>query len=181
MQLFLKDNLTIWAVFFYFCFWTAFIIRVEIYRRYIGLGCTRSALARKLIWKGILVYRRYIGACCTRSAVDLLKVFTTIRNTSITEVNLECKSWMSAIIGLYIVSQLKILVSGEVKGFIRPFEFWFLWWMLCSPWNSRFRTGIISYLKQTLTAPQQRVGQRGTCSRSCVSTFLKNSNQRIYL
>ena len=49
----------------------------EIYRRYIGPSCTRSALARQLIWKGILIYRRYIGGGCTRSAVEFLKVFTT--------------------------------------------------------------------------------------------------------
>jgi len=41
----------------------------EIYRRYIGPSCTRSALARQLIWKGILIYRRYIGAGCTRSVL----------------------------------------------------------------------------------------------------------------
>ena len=33
-----------------------------------------AALARQLIWKGILIYRRYIGAGCTRSAVKFLKV-----------------------------------------------------------------------------------------------------------
>ena len=77
MQLYLKDNLTIWEVFLCFCFWTAFTIKVEIYRQYIGPGCTRSALARQLIWKGILIYRRYIGAGCTRTAVDRLKIFTT--------------------------------------------------------------------------------------------------------
>jgi len=76
MQLFLKDNLTIWAIFFFcFCFWTAFPIKVEIYRQYIGPGCTRSALARELIWKGILIYRRYIGAGCTRSALARQLIF----------------------------------------------------------------------------------------------------------
>ena len=75
MQLFLKDILTIWAVFFCFCFWTAFTKEVEIYRRYIGPGCTRSALARQLIWKGILIYRRYIGAGCTRSALARHLIF----------------------------------------------------------------------------------------------------------
>ena len=68
-----KVNPTIWAVFFYF--WTACTITVEIYRRYIGAGCTRSALARQLIWKGILIYRRYIGACCTRSALARQLIF----------------------------------------------------------------------------------------------------------
>ena len=72
MQLFLKDNL---SSVFCFCFWTAFTITVEIYRQYIGPGCTRSALAGQLIWKGILVYRRYIGAGCTRSALARQLIF----------------------------------------------------------------------------------------------------------
>ena len=47
----------------------SFVKPMKIYRRYIGPSCTRSALARQLIWKGILIYRRYIGAGYTRSAL----------------------------------------------------------------------------------------------------------------
>ena len=50
-------------------------LRLWIYRRYIGACCTRSALARQLIWKGILIYRRYIGAGCTRSALARQLIF----------------------------------------------------------------------------------------------------------
>ena len=74
MQLFLKDNL---SSVFCFCFWTAFAIKVEIYRQYIGPGCTRSAVDFKRYSNISQVYRSWLHSLGTRSAVDLLKVFTT--------------------------------------------------------------------------------------------------------
>ena len=46
-------------------------------KKYIAGISDLAALARQLIWKGILIYCRYIGPSCNRSAVELLKIFTT--------------------------------------------------------------------------------------------------------
>ena len=74
MQLFLKDNLTISEQRFFLLFLDNESRNITpIYRTWLHSLGTRSVVDLK----GILIYRRYIGAGCTRSAVDLLKVFTT--------------------------------------------------------------------------------------------------------
>ena len=49
----------------------------EIYRRYIGPSCTRSAVDLKRYSNISEVYRSWLHSLGTRSAVELLKVFTT--------------------------------------------------------------------------------------------------------
>merc|ERR1711934_632703 len=49
----------------------------EIYRRYIGPSCTRSAVDLKRYSNISEVYRSWLHSLGTRSAVEFLKVFTT--------------------------------------------------------------------------------------------------------
>ena len=96
-------------------------------KKYIGPSCTRSALARQLIWKGILIYRRYIGAGCIRSAVEFLKVFTTTDHTHCTGTTWKIPSQMEeapqqSVTNIFEYSN--ILVTN-IYSDIRSYQFFF--------------------------------------------------------